>query len=94
MHIVIRSWPDATVADILVKNKDEVEKLIREVPGFVNWHLVKFSDGTCSTATVCQDKAGCDRSMELSREWLSKNTRDVDLSKMQARDGEILLSVR
>jgi hypothetical protein len=33
MHVVMRSHPNAEVADILLRHKDEVEKLIREVSG-------------------------------------------------------------
>jgi hypothetical protein len=93
MHIVVRTWPDTAVADVLTQHKDEVEKLLREIPSFVSWHLVKFSDGTCSTATTCNHKAGCDESMKISREWLTKNAPNVDLSKMHHKDGEIVLSI-
>jgi hypothetical protein len=44
------------------------------------------------TATICQDKAGCDQSMQVAREWLGKNAPNT-LSTMQVQEGEVLLRV-
>jgi hypothetical protein len=93
MHVVQRMWPDAKIVDVLTQNRDEVEKLLKQIPGFKRWVLMKFTDGTGGTATICEDKAGCDRSMELSRGWVAKNAPEMDLSKMQARDAEIVAEV-
>ncbi len=91
MHVVMRSHPSPEVANILLKHKDEIEKLIRGVPGFVSWVLVRTGD-SCMTATVCQDTAGCDRSLQIAREWLSKNAPNT-LGAMQVQEGEVLLRV-
>ena len=91
MHVVMRSHPNTEVADILVRHKDEIERLIRGVPGFVSWTLIKTGD-TCMTATICRDKAGCDQSMQVARDWLGKNAPNT-LSTMQVQEGEVLLRV-
>jgi hypothetical protein len=91
MHIVMRSHPNTDVADILVRHKDEVEKLIRGVSGFISWSLIKTGD-TCMTATICQDKAGCDQSMQVARDWLSQHAPNT-LPTMQVQEGEVLLRV-
>ena len=91
MHVVMRSHATTEVADLLVRHKDEIEKLIRTVPGFVSWSLIRTGN-TCMTATICQDKAGCDASMQLSRDWLGKNAPNT-LSTMQVQEGEVLLRV-
>jgi len=91
MHVVMRSHPNTQVADILVRHRDEVERLIRGVPGFVSWTLIRTGD-TCMTATICQDKAGCDQSMLVARDWLSKNAPNT-VSTMQVQEGEVLLRV-
>ena len=91
MHVVMRSHPNTEVADILVRHKGEIEKLIPGVPGFISWTLIRTGD-TCMTATICQDKAGCDRSMQVAREWLGKNAPNT-LSTMQVQEGEVLLRV-
>ena len=91
MHVVMRSHPNTEVANILVQHKDEIEKLIRGVPGFISWTLIKTGD-TCMTATICQDKAGCDQSMTVARDWLGKNAPNT-LGTMQVQEGEVLLRV-
>jgi hypothetical protein len=85
MHVVMRSHPSTEVANILLKHKDEIEKLLRGVPGLISWVLVRTGD-SYMTATVCQDKAGCDRSVQVAREWLGKNA-------MKIQEGEVLLRV-
>ncbi len=91
MHVVMRSHPNVVVANIPLKHKDEIEKLIRGVPGFISWVLVRTGD-SCMTATVCQDKAGCDRSVQVAREWLSKNAPNT-VGAMKVQEGEVLLRV-
>jgi len=75
----------------LVRHKDEIERLIRAVPGFISWTLIKTGD-TCMTATICRDKAGCDQSMTVARDWLGKNAPNT-LGTMQVQEGEVLLRV-
>jgi hypothetical protein len=91
MHVVTRTYPSTEVANILVSHKDEVEKLIRGVPGLVSWVLIRTGN-SCMTATICQDKAGCDRSVEIAREWVSKNVPST-VGAPQVQDGEVLLRV-
>jgi len=91
MHVVMRSHPTTEVANILLRHKDEIEKLIRQVPGFISWTLIRTGD-TCMTATICKDKAGCDRSMQVARDWLGKNAPNT-LSTMQVQEGEVLIRV-
>ena len=91
MHVVTRTYRSAEVANILLSKKDEVEKVIRGVPGLISWVLIRTGD-SCMTATICQDKAGCDRSVQVAREWLSKNAPST-LSAPQVQEGEVLLRV-
>lgn len=91
MHVVMRSHPTTEVANILMSHKHEIERLIRQVPGFISWTLIRTGDG-CMTATICQDKAGCDQSMQVARDWLGKNAPNT-LGAMQVQEGEVLLRV-
>ena len=91
MHVVMRSHPTTEVANILLRHKDEIEKLSRQVPGVIRWTLIRTGD-TCMTATICKDKAGCDQSMKVARDWLGKNAPNT-LSAMHVQEGEALLRV-
>jgi len=72
MHAVIRTFPGsgggAKLIDLLEGRKDEVEGLIRPVKGFLSYSLIRTADGMVSV-TVCQDKAGCDESSHIAKEW-------------------------
>ena len=75
MHGVIRSYsgPGAKeLFDLIIERKDEVEELIRGVPGFVSYTLIQTGDGG-ATVTVCRDKVGTDESIQRARDWVAEN---------------------
>ena len=80
MHAVMRTYSGdkaKKLADRIEQRKDEVEKLIRSVPGFLTWGLMRTANG-CMTFTLCKDKAGCDQSISIARDWAQKNASDID----------------
>jgi hypothetical protein len=75
MHTVIRQYSGqgaSQLFDVLESKKDEVERLIRGVAGFVSYTLLRTSDGGI-TVTVCQDKAGTDESVRVAADWVKQN---------------------
>ncbi len=70
----------------------EVESLIRAVPGFVGYTLIRTGDGG-ATVTVCQDKAGTDESIRVAREWIQENASDLDTSPPAVSEGPALLNL-
>jgi hypothetical protein len=95
MHVVTRrySGPGAKeLMDLVMKNKDEVEKLMRGVNGFVRYLIVKTGDGWMS-ATVCQDKAGCDKSVQIAKDWVGKNATSTGVGAPHITEGEVLFQI-
>jgi len=95
MHVVTRrySGPGAKeLIDLVLKHKDEVEKLMRGVNGFVRYLIIKTGDGWM-TATVCNDKAGCDKSVQIAKDWIAKNAASTGVGAPQITEGEVLLQV-
>ena len=75
MYTVVRQYsgPAASqLLDVMESKKDEVERLIRGVPGVVSYTALRTSDGGV-TVTVCQDKAGTDESVRIAAEWVKQN---------------------
>ena len=70
----------------------EVESLIRAVPGFVGYTLIRTDDGG-ATVTVCQDKAGTDESVRVAREWIQENAPDLGVSSPAISEGPALLNL-
>ncbi len=73
MYTVIRQYSGASqLIDQLESRKDDVERVIRGVPGLVSYTLLRTDYGGVSV-TVCQDKAGTDESVRLAAEGIGEN---------------------
>lgn len=95
MHVMTRSYTGKGAADLtklLVSRKDEVEKLIGNVPGLVSYDLVETGDG-CFTVTVCKDKAGTDSSLAVAKEWLKANAGHIGAPAPQVTEGKSALHI-
>ena len=93
MHAVMRTYSGDNAkkfADRLEQRKEEIEKLIRSVPGFLSWGLMRTANG-CTTFTLCKDKAGCDQSVSIAREWVQKNAGDIGTPAPTIVEGPVSL---
>jgi hypothetical protein len=43
--------------------------------------------------TVCRDKAGTDRSLEVARQWIKTNAPDVAASAPAVSEGSVILQL-
>jgi hypothetical protein len=96
MHAVIRNFSGSggtKLLDLLEGRKSEVEGLIRPVKGFVSYSLIRTADGMVSV-TVCADKAGCDESSRIAREWVGKNASDLGVSPPTVAEGSVILHLK
>jgi hypothetical protein len=94
MHAVVRrySGPGATqLFDELERHRTDIEKVIRGVPGFVAYTLVRTGDGGVSV-TVCRDKAGTDESVRVAGDWVRQNT-TASANPPEVSDGEVILQL-
>ncbi|HET7715870.1 MAG TPA: hypothetical protein VFK86_09595 [Bauldia sp.] len=96
MHAVVRTYAGASakeVFDVLEARKTDVERVIRAVPGFVSYSLIRTNGGGTSV-TVCQDKAGADRSVEVARDWIKANVSHVLASDPPSiSEGSVILQL-
>ena len=73
MYVTVRHYENAgALADAMSAKRDEVQKLISEVPGFVNYYATRDGD-VVTTVSIYNDKAGCDESTRRAREWVREN---------------------
>lgn len=80
MYAVVRTYagPGAKeLFDLLERRKDDVERVIRAVNGFVAYSLIRTKNGGVAV-TVCRDKQGTDESLRVAREWILENTTDLE----------------
>lgn len=93
MHAVVRRYSGAgavALFNLLDERRSEVEQIIRNVPGFVGYSLMRTADGGVSV-TVCEDKAGADQSLQLARDWVKNNATDFDVNRPEVAEGEVIL---
>jgi hypothetical protein len=75
MYTVVRQYSGqgaSQLFDALESKRDDVERLIRGVSGFVSYTLLRTGNGGISV-TVCQDKAGADESVRVAADWVRQN---------------------
>jgi hypothetical protein len=94
MHTVLRQYSGKNASllfDELEKNAGSVEKIIREVPGFVSYTLFRTSSGGVSV-TVCSDKAGTDESSRRAAEWVREHV-TAELAPPAISEGDTILQL-
>ena len=92
MYTVIRRYRSTEVLDELARRKDDIERLIRGVPGFVGYYLIRSEDGGASV-TVCEDKTGTDESTRLAAEYIRENLSNISTATPEVTEGETILSL-
>jgi hypothetical protein len=77
---------------VLEQHKAEIEKLLRSVKGFESYTLARSSDSDGGLPmTVCQDKAGTEESVRLSKEWISKNAANISVGAPKVSHGSVVI---
>jgi hypothetical protein len=62
MYAVVRRYQGATqLFEELARRQADIEQVLRDVPGFVDYYLLRTADGGASV-TVCGDQAGTQES--------------------------------
>lgn len=95
MHAVVRTYSGqgaVKLLDLLEQRKGEVERLIRAVPGFEGYSLIRTADGGISV-TVCRDKAGTDESLRVARDWIAQNASGLGTSPPAVAEGTVILQL-
>jgi hypothetical protein len=94
MHAVVRTYSGTGASELfdrILAARDEVQRIISGVQGFVSYTLIRTADGGV-TVTVCQDKAGTDESLTAARDWIAANASDVGASAPAVSEGPVDLS--
>ena len=91
-HVVVRRWSGAAqLIGEMERRKDEVERLIRQAPGFGAYYAVRTGSDGLVSITVCDDKAGTDESSRLAREWVQQNVPGLTMGAPEVTDGEAFI---
>jgi hypothetical protein len=73
MYATVRRYPGAAaLGDTMAAKANDVEQIIRDVPGFLAYFAIRDGDDITSV-TVCDSSAGTDESTRRAREWVKEN---------------------
>jgi len=92
MHSVIRQYSGdnaSALFDALEAKAAEVKRIIREVPGFVSYTLIRTPGGGVAV-TVCKDKAGTDESTKRAAQWVKEHM-NVSVAPPKVSEGGVIL---
>jgi hypothetical protein len=89
MYATLRQYAGITPAafDTLLSRRADVEALIRQTPGFLQYDLVRTPDGMTSV-TVCTDRAGTEDSNTKVAAWITANLPTLGSVKPTITAGE------
>jgi hypothetical protein len=90
MYIVVRRYRGASqLFEELARRQTEVDQVIRGVPGFVAYYLVRADDGGASI-TICEDRAGTEESTRRAANWVRQNVPAAAGNPPEVTEGEVL----
>jgi hypothetical protein len=90
MYVVVRRWRNAaTLADAMTSRSQEVEELLRGVPGFVAYYAVRHGE-ELTTITACDTQAGTQESTRRAGEWVKQNVSASPPGAPEIIEGETL----
>lgn len=73
MHVVVRRWGNApALGDAVASRSQEVEEILRGVPGFVAYYALRDGDEV-TTITVCEGEEGTRESTRRAGEWVKQH---------------------
>jgi quinol monooxygenase YgiN len=91
MHIVVRHYKgSAKLMDELADRQSDIEELIRDVPGFVSYYLIR-TDGGGASISVYEHKAGADESVRRAAAYIKENLDGVAAGPPEIIEGETFI---
>lgn len=93
MYASVRDYEGNTeLVEALVKNEDEVRRLISDIDGFQAYYLVRTGDGSAVSVSVYDDESGAEESNKQAADWIHENLSDMSISPPKVSAGDVALS--
>jgi hypothetical protein len=91
MHAVVHRYRGASALnDLLAQRSQDVEQLLRDVPGFVAYYAIRAGD-ELATVTVCEDQTGTQESSRRAAEWVKQNLTGAAVAAPEITEGEAFI---
>ena len=94
MYTVVRRYTGAgPLARGMIERREDVEEVLRGVPGFRAYYALLTTGGTLVTVTVCDDQVGTTESTRRAAAWIKRNMAGIAVSPVEITEGETFLSL-
>lgn len=93
MQAIIRTYTGIpNLGKRFAQRRNEIEKVIQKVPGYIGYYLVDTPDGAVAI-TLCRDKQGIDEYQKLALQWQKENMPEVTNRPPQVIIGEVVIDM-
>ena len=70
----------------------ELADRLAEEPGFVAYEVMTTEDGTVCSMTICEDRDGAERSIEIAAEFVRDHLSGFEIESLGSMTGELMVS--
>src|SRR3954447_9938828 len=90
MYVSIRQYRSDDVQEVARRAQGGFVPIVRDVAGFSAYYIVDGGEGTFTTITVAEDKAGVEEFVNKAREWVRENAADLVDGAPTVTNGEVV----
>jgi hypothetical protein len=80
--------------DLRLRAEEGPMKVMRDVPGFVDYYAFDAGDGLVASVSVFADRSGVDEAERRLADWVEQTVSEFDISPGQVSEGEVFASTR
>jgi hypothetical protein len=80
--------------DLRPRAEEGPMKVMRDVPGFVDYYAFDAGDGLVASVSVFADRSGLDEAERRLADWVEQTVSELDISPGQVSEGEVFASTR
>jgi quinol monooxygenase YgiN len=80
------------IQEIVRRAREGLIPLLRQAPGFVDYHLIEAGNGTWVAISLFQDRAGAEASTQTAASWTRDNLADLVQATPRVITGEVMAS--
>jgi len=90
MFASIRRYRTNDAAEVTRQVNEGFVPLINEQPGFVAYYVLDSGDGTWTSISIFQDRAGAEGSNHLAADWARQHVADLLVAGPDITAGEVV----
>jgi hypothetical protein len=78
--------------DQIKQRRQEFEPLLRGVPGFQAWYMIRTNEGMI-TVTLCDEQTGAEESVRVAGDYIRRSIPDLVPNPPEVANGEVAVDI-